>query len=269
LIVLGARTSHGKSVFCFQIGMHVARSVSAEWLASGADTPPGQVVLFSPELTVTSIMERYASQRSGVPVLSVKRGQASDEERQRWLAAAEEFALLSPCYKLWAGEGMSAVEIVDHIEAAHIEGPPVRLAVVDYLQYLDLASLSSNYFEALGRSAKRFRDVANRLNIPILVAAQLNRDVEKARQGGDERPPELSDFEGSGKIEQTCNVGILLWRPPEPQRSTGAVKPQEATVFIRKNTDGPTGECKMLYYPDLALFADLPSERVQSDGGTL
>jgi replicative DNA helicase len=229
--------------------------------------PPGQVLIFSPEMTVEGLMARHASQVSRVPSLSIKRGTATDDERDRWLAAAAEFVYLEPFFTLYAGKPVSINEVLDVVEQANQDGPPVTLVVIDYLQYLELGKFTNNYFEALGQAVKSLRVTANRLNIPFLVAAQLNRSVEKDRQGGDERPPELSDFEGSGKIEQTANVAMLLWRPPDPQRVEGDIRAQEATIFIRKNTDGPTGMVKLHYFPDIAMFADPDKSRVISDGG--
>lgn len=273
LNLVGARTSQGKSVFVMQVAMTAVRAVDDEWRRlqqTDADAaPPGQVLIYSPEMTTEALVARYATQQSRVPSLAIKRGEAAADQRRGWLLAAAEFVAMEPCFTLRAGEPVSVTEVLDEIEDRHLAGPPVRLVVIDYLQYLDLGRLSHNYFEALGQAVKALRVTSNRLNIPLLVAAQLNRSIEKDRQGGEERPPELSDFEGTGKIEQTANVAMLLWRPPEPNRAQDDVRPQKATVFLRKNTDGPTGVCELHYYPDIAMFADLDTGRVLSDGGTV
>lgn len=268
--ILGARTSHGKSALAMQIAMHAVQALYAAWAGKPEGTAPGAeglVLVFTPEMTELEIMGRFASQRSGVPSRRIKTGQASAAERDEWLYWCDVFANLHPWMHLHAGSSVTFDDIYSVIEELHGGDVAIKLVVIDYIQRLRLGRVGGdgNRYEALSEMATRLKDLSNRLEVPFLVAAQLNRGIEKDRQGGQERPPELSDIEGSGGIEQACDVGMLLWRPPDPQISDEA-KPQEATVFVRKNRDGGVGSVKLWYYPKVVLFADADA-RPRSEGG--
>ena len=54
--------------------------------------------------------------------------------------------------------------------------------------------------------------MAKRLNIPLLLLAQLSRSHQ-----AEKRPPELRDLRESGTIEQDADGVLLLHRPEDPQ----------------------------------------------------
>ena len=266
-IALGARTSHGKTALSMQIALNVAQQIYDEW--TEGDVPPAKVLIFSPEMNPDELMERYASQMSGVPVMKIKRGRASDEERSAWLAEAEALTLLAPCIDLYAGADQSfgdIISIIDQTMTAHREGGPgIKLVVVDYLQRLRYGAVGETEYGALTRMANALKTAANTYRIPILVASQLNRAIERDHQTGkmQERPPELSDFHGSGAIEQACDMALLLWRPPEPVGETEAEQDgddpnpvQRAFLYVKKNRHGPVGEARLLFRPAVVRFED-------------
>lgn len=269
LTVWGARTSHGKSAACMQIVFHVVQELAREW-ASGdpsADPPPGQVLVFSPEMTPLQLMERYATQRSRVSLTRIREGTASEVERQDWLDAADEMVAFQRILHLYAGEAQDEASIQNEIERAYVEGPPVKLVLIDYLQRVRSSGIAGRTGDVVTLSGimDRLQSAAAEFEIPVLVASQLNRAIERDNQTGrvSERPPELSDLKGSGSIEEDADCVILLWRPPEAAKPTASGKPsaQTATLYVKKNRHGPVGEVEMRYYPDLLSFADLDRSR--------
>lgn len=266
--VVGARTSHGKSAFTIQLATTVSHRLLAQWLERDCEgVPPGLVIVVTPEMRPEQVVSRYASAESRVPVKKIKRGRASAEERQAWLQAANDFALLSPVLELHAGMATTFEAIEDRLNEAHAEakagvGPPITLVVVDYIQRLRTSRVtgagSGQDYQALSAMANGFKDLATRLDISIILAAQLNRSIEKDNQGGtQERPPEMSDIQGSGVIEQAADGVWLLWNPPEEavKDGTGA---RRSTIFVRKDRDGEVGDCRLLFHPRIVRFEDLP-----------
>lgn len=76
------------------------------------------------------------------------------------------------------------------------------------------------------------------MNIPVLVLAQLNRDVEK-RQGKSQGKPVVSDLRDSGSIEQDADQIIMIHRPGMYNPDKHA--PTEAQWIIGKTALGVWG----------------------------
>ena len=83
--------------------------------------------------------------------------------------------------------------------------------------------------------------LAKELNIPVIVLAQLNREVEK-RAGKEAGVPRVSDLRDSGSIEQDADQIMLLYRPFACDRDAD---PKEAKVIIGKNRFGNTGHINL------------------------
>jgi replicative DNA helicase len=72
--------------------------------------------------------------------------------------------------------------------------------------------------------------------VPIVVASQLNREIEK--RGSDSSKPQLSDLRDSGSIEQDADVVLLL------HRDTMDNGEMEATLKIRMAKNRQLGSHK-------------------------
>ena len=70
--------------------------------------------------------------------------------------------------------------------------------------------------------------MANEYNVPIVVLAQLNRDVNANQQ------PQLSNLRDSGSIEQDSNVVAFLHRPYKDDSKI-------VQLTIQKNREGALG----------------------------
>ena len=115
----------------------------------------------------------------------------------------------------------------------------VRLVLVDYLAMLRPENPRDNQTQRIGTLALRMKNMARALGVPVILLAQLNREVEGAN-----RKPQLSDLRDSGEIEQHADRVLLLHRdaglsPDQP------VWPID--ICIRKNRNGPTGEVRLAY----------------------
>lgn len=267
--VLGARTTHGKSAMGMQLVFHAAMEIYAEWQAMpnpGAE-PPAIIPVYSPEMTAIQLMERYATMMSRVPTNLIRTGAALDHQREDWLYHAQSMIEIAPIIRLIAGQRISYHEIVDDLENWSTQYE-IRFAFVDYLQRVGSSDLGHvGGVEHLTRVMNEFQGTAARLEIPLLVASQLNRAIERDAQTSrdGERPPELSDLKGSGAIEEDADTVLLLWRPPKatpPVTPKGTPTARSAKLYVAKNRNGAVGEKKLVFYPDILLFADDGEELV-------
>lgn len=80
----------------------------------------------------------------------------------------------------------------------------IKLVVVDHLQLIEIEKgMSRN--DGLGEITRQLKILAKRLNIPIVLLCQLNREVEKQK-----RKPRLADLRDSGNIEQDADIVIAI-----------------------------------------------------------
>jgi len=117
----------------------------------------------------------------------------------------------------------------------------LKLAIVDYLQILSPDSgneRNPTREREVAKMSANLKAAARESNIPVLVLAQLNREVEHR----DGKRPRLSDLRESGSIEQDADIVMLLssdWspRPDHPEEQPPAVEPKN--LDVAKNRNGP------------------------------
>jgi replicative DNA helicase len=81
-----------------------------------------------------------------------------------------------------------------------------------------------------------------------VAAAQLNRGAEE----GKNRKPRLSDFKGSGQIEQDADVAMLIFNQNRGEAD------EQMWLCVEKNRDGATG--------DVPVYFDKPKMRIVGTG---
>lgn len=101
--------------------------------------------------------------------------------------------------------------------------------------------------DATGRAMSRFRGVANRHQVPVVVAAHLRR-----REGlGPENPPVASDFANSAGIERKARVAVGLFRD---------VGSDTLGMAVLKNTMGKTGRTEAEFVGAAAMVRAVEGE---------
>ena len=101
------------------------------------------------------------------------------------------------------------------------------------------------------------KEIARSLNIPVLVLAQLRREVENRRDA----KPRMTDLKETGQFEQDADMIWFLHREdyylPEgsEEREEAAGR---ATLIIAKQKDGPTDEIQLGFEKEYARFTNSP-----------
>jgi replicative DNA helicase len=129
----------------------------------------------------------------------------------------------------------------------------LSLVVVDYLQLVTPSRdrrKQSTREQEVATMSRAFKGLAMDLNVPVIVLAQLNRQVEARAEAA----PKLSDLRESGAVEQDADLVILLHRP-----SGKSVKDEgEAHLIIAKQRNGPTGVVETWWVPSQTRFGPMP-----------
>ena len=126
----------------------------------------------------------------------------------------------------------------------------VMCIFVDYLQLIRVPGQEERRGE-VARASIELKDLSRELQVPIIVAAQLNRDA-------DEKRPHLGSFQWSSQIEQDADVAILIWR--RPAESKASIEQGETNyehyLLVEKNRDGDTGSIPVTFIPQFVSFEE-------------
>lgn len=205
MIIVAARPSHGKSA----VALQMAHTMSANGLP---------VVLVSEEMSALALGKRAIQYASETP-------------ESRWL---DRLDTVSDEIDSHFGE-RSDIHIVESCgtidrACAEIESfvheHDVKVAMVDYAQLL--TAKGGNRYESITQVSQQLRMLASRLQITIVVLAQLNRNIE----GRTKFIPMMSDIKETGQLEQDADVILFgVW----PHRIDSTNPPKEYLFFIAKN----------------------------------
>lgn len=268
MIVVGARTGIGKSMLAGSIALSAARA----GVASG---------VFSLEMPVEDWRVRLLSNLSGIPGARLSTDDAGAVTAEEWdaLRGAVGSSVLSRV-QIIAGQEMTAADVKMRAQAL-VRREKVGLLVVDYLGLLKapqgmakegLVAITSHNSTAMKRMA-----VA--LDVPVVVVAQLNRDLESRE---DPRPT-LADLKWSGSIEQDADLVMLLHRAEAHlERNKPVRRDRESEekfaerlarhhddlerergrmdVFVAKHRHGKRGHIRVAVDDDLARISDVLRE---------
>jgi replicative DNA helicase len=132
----------------------------------------------------------------------------------------------------------------------------IKLFVIDYLQLLHSTSRRSqdNRQQEIADISSGIKALAKELKVPVIVLAQLNREVEKDKS----RKPRMSDLRESGAIEQDADLIGLLYKPDAGEDEDGGA-PEESdgvpvNLLIAKQRNGPQGEVDLTFLKSYTRF---------------
>lgn len=257
VIVLAARPSHGKSALAMNI---------AEWVALGPESlsaretwQPGAVGVFTLEMVTGAQRRRILCSRARVNAERIDDRTATDGD----------FARLNKAAVLMAGaplffddtRGISINELRARARRWHAKHG-LKLLIIDYLQLLKSTSAQARTSREreISDISEGVKTLAGELRIPILVLAQLNRDME--RGAGGPRAPRLSDLRESGSLEQDADVVLLLQNLEMQARDEDerAEAKGKAVLHVAKQREGPTGPIPLTFQKTFTRFFERAPE---------
>lgn len=211
LIILAARPSVGKTALMLQ-------------LARAAAENNHPATIFSLEMTAQELMERLIFSTGHVKTYELSQGTVSDQQIEKARLELEGLPIHIN------DESASLDDIVSRLSLAVHKGR-CKIAFIDYLGLMSEALNFGNakLYQAIARITGTLKRVAKRLQIPIVLLCQLNR--EQAREG---RSPELFDLRDSGSIEQDADVVLML----EQNYTDKAGRTFPLVAWLRKNRGG-------------------------------
>lgn len=203
-VVLAARPGMGKST----VLAHTALS------AALAGSSP---LFYSFEMAGESMALRMMSAlawRAGMPFAysGAMKAQLSPMELQYLRDARNALRALPIDLRVKRSLTVSQIKIDArrHIRALEKQGRTPGPIIIDYLGLLrPEATYRGRRYEEVTEISADLKSMAGEFNLPVLVAAQLNREVEKRQ----DRRPVLSDLRETGALEQDADKVLLPYRP--------------------------------------------------------
>jgi replicative DNA helicase len=208
-------------------------------------------VLFSLEMTAAEISMRLLSAESRVPVHLMRTGQMTDDNRARLTERMAEIAGV-PFYV--SESAALSINALSDEAARLVAGKGVRLVAVDYLQLITTDRRFESREREVAEIAQQLKALALDLQVPVVVAAQLNRGPG---QRADKRPL-LADLRDSGAIAQAADLVVLLHREDAFERESP--RAGEADFIVAKHRNGPTATVTVAFQGHYSRFVDMASD---------
>jgi replicative DNA helicase len=241
LIVLAGRPGMGKTAMLGQIALNTARM--------GA-----RVGIFSMEMGEEQIVNRLVSTDTGVDSQRLRTGDLNTDEWQRFVTSTGRLSKLSICID--DRPALTPQQIRSKCFEWLSEGG-LDVVLVDYIQKMsDGGIYKSERVQAVGYFARSLKDLAKELHIPVVAAAQLNRELEKRQ----DKRPQLSDLRESGEIEQEADIVAFLYRDVYYNPATEF--PTRADLEIAKHRNGPTGTLTFQFDKCATRFTDAHTQTI-------
>jgi replicative DNA helicase len=191
LNIIAARPSMGKTAFML--------SEALGWAERGL---PG--IIFSLEQKSIQIGQRNLAAVEGIPV-NFLRGKLDEKHLDKFYSGLSKLRELP--IKISDKRGLTADQICSIARMEKMRNPGLKWVAVDYLTAMSFNPRQSQHL-AVGDAALKLRNLAEELDVFVILLSQLNRAVE-AR--GDKRPI-MADLRDSGNLEEYADTIIFLYR---------------------------------------------------------
>ena len=219
MIVMAGRPATGKT----SLALSMAR------LLAGSGVPVGIVSL---EMSDQELGGRFLAQESRMNWDDFDQNHPPTDEQYRRMTTAASVVGRLPII-VYEGASITVGGIAAKARR-WVRNQGVRIVFVDYLQLIQ-GNPKLQRREQVDAISSGIKRLARELKIPVVVLAQLNREIEKDK----DRKPRLSDLRESGAIEQDADFVGMLYRPKAPTEfDADDADMIEVNMFVAKNRRG-------------------------------
>ena len=227
LAFVGARPGMGKTAFLLSMTLNQLKKNLC-------------VYFFTLEMSRRIMMARLVSIETGIKLLEIIERRLSEEQVRQIVGALPQIRGLKG---EWATE-----PLLPEIEKLFHEIKPRSSSVVyvDFVGMIDVPDVrAGDAYAATTEVARALKRFAMQWEIPVIAAAQLNRQVETRK----DNRPKLSDFRDSGRLEEVGDIVLGLYRPGYYDKE----RPDDTLeVLCLKNKNGPLQNYKLTWDPECA-----------------
>lgn len=216
LIVLAARPAMGKTALVLNMILKARAMVG----------------FVSAEQGINQIIDRMMCISGGVTVANMRSGRLTDADWAFLEAGATKIKNHPGCH--FYDKSSPSIQDVESLARRWVYDYGIKALYIDYIQRLQVPA-GGKKFDVVAENTRRLKDLARELNIPIIVLAQVKRDVESRS----DKRPSMGDISDSSEIEKEADVVITMYRDEYYNPET--MHPGVIELNIEKNRHGPTG----------------------------
>jgi replicative DNA helicase len=198
LIVIGSRPAVGKTSFIVSVINNIAVD---------SDIP---VALFTLESSSCSFINKLIINISEVDSQKVRTENLDTQEIKIIKEAVEKLKRAN----IYIDDSKLSIQDLCDKARRLVLGNNVKIIFIDYIQLLTVTDkYTENRYNELNFISRELKFLAKELNIPIVVASQLNRNLEKGGNSVDRLKPRLTDLRDSGTICDDADMVCFIHRP--------------------------------------------------------
>ncbi len=242
LIIIGARPGVGKTEFMLNVLWDLVKNRKKSAL------------FCSLEMSIKAIQMRITAMETGIPVWKLRTRNLTPDER----VLVSELAGETSGWTWHFLDGRKGTkDIYRHVEKLE-DTIGLDIVMIDYLGLLqDCFEGGRNLSKVnmVSNASANLKAMANELDIPVMVACQLNRGSESR----EDARPKLSDLRDSGSIEQDADMVLFLYRDElyhlnTPDKGILEIKPAK----LRQLGEQPA--IKLVWLSDKHRYASMAKE---------
>jgi len=237
LIILAARPGMGKTSLALNILLNAAKAGH-------------KVAMFSLEMPVQQIVNRLIASEASLNSSNLRKGKLNAEEWNKLQIGITNLAK-NQIFLDDTG-GITVAELASKTRMLKMK-QGLDLVVIDYIQLMKGTGEASRELE-ISTISRSLKVLAKELDIPMLVLAQLNRNVENRPN----KRPRISDLRESGAIEQDADQILFIYRGEiygDKDMEEGV-----AEIIIAKNRHGSIGEFFLVFQSEFTRFENRMDE---------
>jgi len=225
LTMIGGYTSQSKSSLAIQLADEFADSNF-------------KVLFCSSEMPQLQIMIRIVCRRCHIDSEKFLHNRLTGEDKEK---IKQELEVLD--IPLW----ISRISTVNDVHRATRE-TKADIIFVDHIH--QMTDTSNSEYDRISHIMIGLKNIAMQENVSVVAVSQLHRAAKD-----NPRPPRLSDFRGSGRIEENAQIAILLYWPYQIMGSEAKIGREKASkhdvlLIVAKQTAGPVGRELVYFAPE-------------------
>jgi len=256
LTIVGARPGQGKTALVVSL----IRNLAKQGIGCG---------LFSLEMSKHEVVQRLASQESGIFAYKIKQGEMSTYDKSNLMDAVQRM-------KSWnlkiSDDGYLNMMKIRTKATMWKNKYGIKVIFVDYIGLINSNNpKETNRVNVVGEISRGLKLLARELDVPVIALSQLSRKVEERN----DKMPIMSDLRESGSVEQDADVIWMMFRP-ETYDENGTFNfgtteiPNKGLCIIDqvKMRSGSTGIVPLQFDAPLMKLKDytIETERSSHDG---
>ncbi|WMM36596.1 AAA family ATPase [Pseudoalteromonas phage PS_L5] len=220
LVIIAARPAMGKTAFMVNSFLRANASVGVISAEQGAE----------------QIGVRSVCIDSGVNHQNLRRARMDKQEFDRFERGLTEFRMMKS--RIFDKPAPTIME-VEKIARQWVFKHDIKAIYIDYAQRLGHENTKLNPVERNSDIAKRLKELARTLNVPVIALAQVNRQCESRA----DRRPMMGDIADASAYEKEADVIFTLYRDEVYDDET----PDKGVIeaIFEKNRHGSTGMVKL------------------------